>query len=113
LSAATLSALAHYSWPGNIRELQNVLASLAVRCPKRGIVSSIGAAAAVRRAGLCRSPSSWSRRAAPSSDRSSAQRWCVPADIARVPRRNSACRGRGLAKLLARLEIDEDFSIST
>src|SRR6476620_4310804 len=38
LSASTLSALARYAWPGNIRELQNVLASLAVRCPKRGIV---------------------------------------------------------------------------
>src|SRR5579871_5100139 len=38
LSASTLAALARYHWPGNIRELQNVLASLAVRCPKRGVV---------------------------------------------------------------------------
>jgi DNA-binding NtrC family response regulator len=38
LSASTLAALARHDWPGNIRELQNVLASLAVRSPMRGIV---------------------------------------------------------------------------
>jgi DNA-binding NtrC family response regulator len=38
LSAATLAALARHTWPGNIRELQNVLAALAVRCPRRGVV---------------------------------------------------------------------------
>ncbi len=38
LSASTIAALARYHWPGNIRELQNILASLAVRCPKRGLV---------------------------------------------------------------------------
>lgn len=38
LGAATLAALSHYDWPGNIRELQNVLAALAVRCARRGIV---------------------------------------------------------------------------
>ncbi|MGE0450160.1 MAG: sigma 54-interacting transcriptional regulator [Vicinamibacterales bacterium] len=38
LAASTVAALARYSWPGNIRELQNVLASLAVRAPRRGIV---------------------------------------------------------------------------
>ncbi len=39
LGASTLAALTQYDWPGNIRELQNVLAALAVRVPKRGIVS--------------------------------------------------------------------------
>jgi DNA-binding NtrC family response regulator len=38
LSAATVAALARYDWPGNVREVQNVLAALAVRCPRRGIV---------------------------------------------------------------------------
>ncbi len=38
LSTATLAALARYDWPGNIRELQNVLAALAVRSPRRGVV---------------------------------------------------------------------------
>ena len=36
--AATLAALAAYDWPGNARELQNVLAALVVRSPKRGVV---------------------------------------------------------------------------
>jgi transcriptional regulator with PAS, ATPase and Fis domain len=39
LSASTVAALTRYPWPGNIRELQNVLASLAVRAPRRGVVA--------------------------------------------------------------------------
>ena len=38
LSPATVSILARYEWPGNIRELQNVLAALAVRAGRRGVV---------------------------------------------------------------------------
>ena len=38
LGAATAAALARYDWPGNARELQNVLAALAVRTPRRGVV---------------------------------------------------------------------------
>jgi len=38
LSAATVAALARYDWPGNVREVQNVLASLAVRSPRRGVI---------------------------------------------------------------------------
>jgi DNA-binding NtrC family response regulator len=38
LSAGVIAALTRYDWPGNIRELQNVLASLAVRSPRRGVV---------------------------------------------------------------------------
>ena len=38
LSAAVVAALARYDWPGNIRELQNVLASLVVRVGRRGVV---------------------------------------------------------------------------
>jgi DNA-binding NtrC family response regulator len=38
LSTATVAALARYDWPGNVREVQNVLASLAVRSPRRGVV---------------------------------------------------------------------------
>ena len=41
LAAATTAALARYDWPGNIRELQNVLASLAVRAPRRGMVTPV------------------------------------------------------------------------
>ena len=39
LSASTVAALTRYLWPGNIRELQNVLAALAVRAPKRGVIA--------------------------------------------------------------------------
>jgi len=38
LATATLAALARYDWPGNVREVQNVLAALAVRSPRRGVV---------------------------------------------------------------------------
>jgi DNA-binding NtrC family response regulator len=38
LGAATVAALADYDWAGNVRELQNVLAALAVRVAKRGVV---------------------------------------------------------------------------
>jgi two-component system response regulator HydG len=35
---ATLVALARYHWPGNVRQLDNVVASLVVRGPRRGVV---------------------------------------------------------------------------
>jgi DNA-binding NtrC family response regulator/tetratricopeptide (TPR) repeat protein len=38
LGAATIAALAEYDWAGNVRELQNVLAALAVRASKRGVI---------------------------------------------------------------------------
>jgi DNA-binding NtrC family response regulator/tetratricopeptide (TPR) repeat protein len=38
LGQAALAALARYHWPGNVREMQNVLASLAVSVPPRGVV---------------------------------------------------------------------------
>src|SRR6185295_14268582 len=57
LAAATRAALARYDWPGNIRELQNVLAALAVRSPKRGVVPPTALPphiGSVRRAETCR-----------------------------------------------------------
>jgi transcriptional regulator with AAA-type ATPase domain len=38
LAPNTLAALARYPWPGNIRELQNVMAALAVAAPPSGAV---------------------------------------------------------------------------
>ena len=35
---STLAALARYHWPGNVRQLENVIASLVVRGPRRGVV---------------------------------------------------------------------------
>ncbi len=33
----TLEALAHYAWPGNIRELSNLIERLAILCPERPV----------------------------------------------------------------------------
>lgn len=38
LSATSIAALAAYGWPGNIRELQNVLASMLVSAPRNGVI---------------------------------------------------------------------------
>ena len=38
IGSATLVALARYHWPGNVRQLENVIASLVVRGPRRGVV---------------------------------------------------------------------------
>lgn len=38
LSPTTVARLAAYDWPGNIRELQNVLASLLVAAPRAGLI---------------------------------------------------------------------------
>jgi DNA-binding NtrC family response regulator len=38
LGVATVAALTEHEWAGNVRELQNVLAALAVRVAKRGVV---------------------------------------------------------------------------
>ena len=35
---STLAALTRYHWPGNVRQLENVIASLIVRGPRRGVV---------------------------------------------------------------------------
>jgi DNA-binding NtrC family response regulator len=38
LAPSTIAALSAYNWPGNIRELQNVLASLLVAAPRAGLI---------------------------------------------------------------------------
>jgi transcriptional regulator with GAF, ATPase, and Fis domain len=38
LSPATIAALSAYDWPGNIRELHNVLASILVSAPRAGLI---------------------------------------------------------------------------
>jgi two-component system nitrogen regulation response regulator NtrX len=38
LTRGVLSELASYQWPGNVRQLQNVMAALAVDAPQRGEV---------------------------------------------------------------------------
>jgi DNA-binding NtrC family response regulator/tetratricopeptide (TPR) repeat protein len=68
LSPATLSALARHNFPGNVRELQNVIAALAVAAPPRGWVrpsllpSTIGAATTVTAARLADARAQFERR---------------------------------------------------
>jgi transcriptional regulator with PAS, ATPase and Fis domain len=111
LGPATLAALARYDWPGNIRELQNVMSALAVTAPRRG---SIGPASL---------PALIARNAAPvrgtlDQARSVFERRYVSAALARAGgRRGLAARElgvtrQGLAKLVARLglRIEGPFS---
>ncbi len=107
LAQATLAALARYDWPGNIRELQNVLASLAVRSPKRGVIppsalpahfGPVPSAAAFRL-----------ETARRTFDRSFIQAALVRAagHRSRAAEELGVSR-QGLAKLMARLDIEED-----
>ena len=48
LAAETLAALSRYRWPGNVRQLQNIMAALAVGAPRRGRVGPTALPAAVR-----------------------------------------------------------------
>jgi DNA-binding NtrC family response regulator len=50
LSPATIAALGTYDWPGNIRELQNVLASLIVSSKATGLIGPAALPAHVARA---------------------------------------------------------------
>ena len=106
LSAGVLAALAMYDWPGNIRELQNVLMSLAVRSPRRGVV----AAAALPQifAGSLPSPSEYRLDAA----RRNFERSFIRAALVRAGGQRTRAAAelgitrQGLAKLLERLDID-------
>ena len=49
-SPPTVAALAAYDWPGNIRELQNVLASMLVAAPRAGLIGPSALPAHIARA---------------------------------------------------------------
>ena len=112
LSAATLSALARYGWPGNIRELQNVLASLAVRCPKRGVISPSALPPQFGERDLSQSFKLESARR--TFDRAFIRAALVRAGGHRTRAAEELGVSRqGLAKLLARLEIEDDETTET
>jgi len=107
LSPATLAALARYDWPGNVRQLQNVMAALAVGAGRRGSV------------GPDRLPEAIGRQAVASADAGSLEdarrlfeAGFVRAALARAGGRRSQAAAdlgltrQGLAKLLARLGIE-------
>ena len=106
VAAETLSALSRYDWPGNIRELQNVMASLAVHAPRRGRIAPAVLPAHIARAAAT---SATTFEAA----RHEFERRFVRAALAHAGgQRARAARTlglsrQGLAKMMRRLRIEE------
>ncbi|MDA1093281.1 MAG: sigma 54-interacting transcriptional regulator [Acidobacteria bacterium] len=101
---STLTALARYHWPGNVRQLENVVASLVVRGPRHGIV---GPSSLPHTFGVTTSEAPTLQEA-----RAAFERRFVSGALARA----GGGRGKaalelgvtrqGLAKLLKRLDLD-------
>jgi DNA-binding NtrC family response regulator len=105
LAPETLVALTRYDWPGNVRQLQNVIASLAVHAPRRGrVMPSLLPAHLVR--------STAPTLATFDAAREEFERRFVLAALAQCGgQRGKAARAlgmtrQGLAKMLRRLRID-------
>jgi two-component system response regulator HydG len=105
LSPDTVTALTRFEWPGNVRQLQNVIASLAVHAPRRGRVTPALLPAHVARTAV---PAGATFDAA----REEFERRFVSAALARAGgQRARAARAlgvtrQGLAKMLRRLGIE-------
>ena len=105
LTSEALAALARYDWPGNIRELQNAIASIAVHAPRRGRIVPAMLPAQIARA---------ARSAATTFEaaRADFERRYVRAALAQAAgHRSRAARSlgvsrQGLAKMLRRLGLD-------
>jgi transcriptional regulator with PAS, ATPase and Fis domain len=101
-----LAALARYDWPGNVREMQNVMASLAVNGPRRGRIHASLLPAHVARAGAAASVGFEEARL-------EFERRFVRAALARAGGRRTAAANQlgvsrqGLAKIIKRLGIVE------
>ena len=107
LAPETLVALTRYDWPGNVRQLQNVIASLAVHAPRRGrVLPSLLPAQIVR--------STTPTAATFDAAREEFERRFVMAALAQAGgQRGKAARAlgitrQGLAKMLRRLRIDAE-----
>ena len=107
LAPETVAALSRYEWPGNVRQLQNVIASLAVHGPKRGRVPPSLLPAHIARSAI--SPAATFEAA-----RADFERRFVLAALARAGgQRARAARAlgvtrQGLAKMLRRLRIEAE-----
>jgi DNA-binding NtrC family response regulator len=107
LSRATMSALSMYDWPGNIRELQNVLASLMVAAPRTGVIAPSALPAHLTRA------SALARGATLAHARRQFDERFVRAALARaggrtaIAARELGVSRQGLAKLMSRLGISD------
>jgi DNA-binding NtrC family response regulator len=107
LGPETITALTRYEWPGNVRQLQNVLASLAVHAPRRGRVPTSLLPAQIAR----------TARSGPQTfddARAEFERRFIAAELARAGgQRARAARAlgvtrQGLAKMMKRLKLDTD-----
>lgn len=107
LSVAAIAALAAYDWPGNIRELQNVLASMLVATPRAGSIGPSALPSHIARAAALE------RSATLADARRQFEERFVRAALARAGGRTAtAARDlglsrQGLSKLMGRLGIAE------
>jgi DNA-binding NtrC family response regulator len=106
LAPAAISALAAYDWPGNIRELQNVLASILVSAPASGLVGPATLPVHVARVAALNT-----RLSTLAEARRQFEERYVRAALARAAGRTAAAAKdlglsrQGLAKLMGRLGI--------
>ena len=104
LGRATCMALANYHWPGNVRQLENVIAGLAVRGPRRGTIGADALPPGI----VSRSPEKQTLQEA----RQRFERGYVRGVLAQAGgRRGKAALAlgvtrQGLAKLLKRVDLD-------
>ena len=107
-SRALLTALERYHWPGNVRQVQNVVASLVVRGPRTGVVSPDALPSAL--GPVTDAPQTLSQA------RTCFERQYVSGALVRAGgRRGQAASAlglsrQGLSKLLKRLDLDERAS---
>jgi transcriptional regulator with PAS, ATPase and Fis domain len=107
LSPATIAALGAYNWPGNIRELQNVLASLLVSAPRGGLIGPSSLPAHVARVAAI------DRNATLATARKQFEERYVRAALARAGGRTATAARelgvsrQGLSKLMGRLGIPQ------
>ena len=107
LAPSTISSLSSYNWPGNIRELQNVLASLLVAAPRAGFVGPAMLPAHIARVAALE------RGATLADARKQFEARYVRAALARAGGRTSTAARelglsrQGLAKLMGRLGIPQ------
>jgi DNA-binding NtrC family response regulator/tetratricopeptide (TPR) repeat protein len=105
LAPETVAALTRYEWPGNVRQLQNVIASLAVHAPRRGRVPPSLLPVHIARTAI-------SPGATFDAAREDFERRFVSAALARAGgQRAKAARAlgvtrQGLAKMMRRLRIE-------
>jgi DNA-binding NtrC family response regulator len=108
LAPETVQALARYDWPGNVRQLQNVIASLAVHAPRRGRVPPTLLPAHVARTAAAAATSFGAAR-------EEFERRFIVAELARAGgQRARAARAlgvtrQGLAKMMRRLGIEGEW----